>query len=46
MLEALVLATQAFIVTDRAEQLGTEQAIAFRFESSVVYGFRFLYLAI
>jgi hypothetical protein len=42
MLEALVLAAQALIVLDRAEDLGTEQAIPFRLEGPVVDGFRLL----
>jgi hypothetical protein len=44
MLEPLVFATEAFIVTDRTKQLGTEQAITLRFKRSIVNGFRFLYL--
>src|SRR4030095_459621 len=36
VLHALVLAAQAFPVGDRAEDLGAEQAIAFRLERSVV----------
>jgi hypothetical protein len=44
MLEALVFATEAFIVTDRTEQLGTEQAITLRFKRSIVNGFRFFHL--
>jgi hypothetical protein len=44
MLEALVFTTQAFVITDRAKQLGTEQAITLGPEGSIVYGFRLLYL--
>ena len=42
--EALVLATQALVVLDRAKDLGTEQAITFRLERPVVDGFRLLNL--
>jgi hypothetical protein len=40
MLQALVLATQALVVFDRAKNLGTEQTVAFWFESTVVNRFR------
>ena len=43
VLEALVLATQTFVILDRPENLGAEQAIAFRFKGTVVNGFRFFY---
>src|SRR3546814_13763722 len=36
MLQALVLAAQALVVLDRAEDLGAEQTVAFRFERAVV----------
>ncbi len=36
MLEALVLAAQALIVADRAEDLGAEQAFALRLEGTIV----------
>ena len=44
VLQALVFAAQTFIVLDRAENLGAKQSIPFRFERSIVYGLRFLYL--
>ena len=40
MLEALVLAAQALVVLDRAEDAGAEQAIALRLEGTVVDRFR------
>ena len=40
MLEPLVFAAQAFVVFDRAKNLGAEQTITFWFERSVVDGFR------
>ena len=42
MLEALVLAAQAFVVFDRPKDLGAEQAIALRLESTVVDRLRLL----
>jgi hypothetical protein len=36
VLQALVLAAQALVVLDRAEDLGAEQAVAFRLEGPVV----------
>ena len=36
MLEALVLATQALVVLDRAEDLGAEETVALRLERPVV----------
>jgi hypothetical protein len=42
----LVLATVAFIVLDRTENLGTKQSIPFRLEGSVVDGLRFLHFAV
>ena len=42
VLEALVFAAQAFVVLDRPENLGAEQAIAFGLEGPVVDGFRLL----
>ena len=46
VLEALVFAAQALIVFGRTKDLGAEQAIAFRLESTVVNGFRFFDFAI
>jgi hypothetical protein len=46
MLEALVLAAQALVVADRAEDLGAEQAVALRLEGAVVDGLRLLDLAV
>ena len=46
MLQALVFAAQAFVVFDRPENFRAKQAIAFRFESAVVDGFRLLDFAI
>ncbi len=46
MLQAFVLAAQAFIVLGWTEDLGAEQTVALRFECSVVNGFRFLDLTI
>ncbi|MNC90909.1 hypothetical protein D3C83_70660 [compost metagenome] len=46
MLEALVLAAEALVVLDRAEDLGAEQAIALRLEGAVVDGLRLLHLAV
>ena len=40
VLEALVLAAQAFVILDRAENLCAEQAITFRLESTVVNSLR------
>jgi hypothetical protein len=40
--QALVLAAQAFVVLDRAKDLGAEQAVALRLEGTVVDGFRLL----
>jgi len=45
MLEPLVLAAQALVIADRAEQLGTEQAVTLRLEGAVVDRFRLLHLA-
>src|SRR5258706_14308186 len=36
MLQALVFAAQALVVLDRSEDLGAEQAVAFRLEGPVV----------
>jgi hypothetical protein len=41
----LVLSAQALVVLDRAEDLGAEQAIAFRLEGAVVDGLGLLHLA-
>jgi hypothetical protein len=46
VLEALVLAAQALVVLDRAEDLGAEQTIALRLEGAVVDGFRLLDFAV
>jgi hypothetical protein len=43
VLQALVLAAQALVVLDRAKDLGAEQTIALRLESTVVDGFRLLH---
>jgi len=45
VLQALVLAAQALVVLDRAEDLGAEQTIAFRLEGAVVDGLGLLHLA-
>jgi hypothetical protein len=41
MLKPFVLATQAFVVFDGPENLGTKQAVTLRFEGAIVDGFRF-----
>ena len=46
MLEALVLAAQALVVLHGSEDLGAEQAVAFRLERAVVDGLRLLDLAV
>ncbi len=46
VLESLVLAAQALVVLDRAEDLGAEQAITFGLERAVVDRFRLLDLAV
>ena len=46
VLEALVLAAQALVVLDRAEDLGAEEAVALRLEGAVVDGLRLLHLAV
>jgi hypothetical protein len=46
VLEALVLAAQALVVLDRAEDLGAEQAVALRLEGPVVDGLGLLDLAV
>jgi hypothetical protein len=45
VLEALVLAAQAFVVLDRAEDLGAEQAVALGLEGAVVDGLGLLHFA-
>ena len=45
VLHALVLAAQALVVLDRAEDLGAEQAVALRLERAVVDRFRLLHFA-
>ena len=42
VLQALVLAAQAFVVLDRAKDLGAEQAVTLRLEGAVVDGLRLL----
>ena len=44
VLQPLVLAAQAFIVLDRAEDLGAEQPVALGFERTVIDGLRLLNL--
>ncbi|MNU68899.1 hypothetical protein D3C71_582750 [compost metagenome] len=44
--QALVLAAQAFVILDRAKDLGAEQAVALRLEGTVVDGFRLLDFAV
>jgi hypothetical protein len=46
VLEALVLAAQALVVLDRAENLGAEQTVPLRLEGAVVDGLRLLDLAV
>jgi hypothetical protein len=46
VLQALVLAAQAFVVLDRAKDLGAEQAVTLRLEGTVVDGFRLFYFAV
>ena len=46
VLHALVLAAQALVVLDRAEDAGAEQAVALRLEGAVVDGLRLLDLAV
>ncbi len=46
VLHALVLAAQALVVLDRAEDARAEQAVALRLEGAVVDGFRLLDLAV
>ena len=43
---AFVLTAQTFIVFNRAENTGAEQAVSFRFESTIVDGFGFFNLTI
>ena len=45
VLQALVLAAQALVVLDRPEDLGAEEAVAFRFEGPVIDGLRLLHFA-
>jgi hypothetical protein len=44
--QALVLAAQAFVILDRAKDLGAEQAVALRLEGTVVDGFRLFNFAV
>src|SRR5690606_34994972 len=46
MLQALVLAAKAFVVFDRAKDLGAEQTIALGLEGTVVDGFRLANFAV
>ncbi len=46
VLEALVLAAQALVVLDRAEDLGAEQAVALGLEGTVVDGLGLLHFAV
>ena len=46
VLQALVLAAQALVVLDRAEDLGAEEAVALRLEGAVVDRLRLLHLAV
>jgi hypothetical protein len=46
MLHAFVLAAEAFPIGDRAENLGAEEAVAFRFEGAVVDRLRLRYFAV
>jgi len=46
MLQAFVLAAQAFVVLDGTKNLGAEQSIAFRLERTVIDGLGFFDLAI
>ncbi len=45
ILHTLVLTAKTFVILDRTEDPGTEQAVPFRFEGPVVDGFRLLDLA-
>ena len=44
--EAFVLAAQTFIVLDRSKNLGTEQAVTFRLESTIVDGLGLLHFSV
>ena len=44
--QALVLAAQAFVIANRAENLGAEQPIPFRLEGPVVDRFWFLHFPV
>ena len=44
--QTLIFAAQAFVVFYRAEDFGTEQAVALRLEGTVVDGFRLLHFAV
>ena len=46
VLEALVLAAQAFVVLDGPENLGAEQPVTFRLEGTVIDGLGFFDLAV
>ena len=46
VLQALVFTAQALVILDRAKDLGAEQAIALRFERTVVDGLRLFNFAI
>ena len=46
VLQALVLAAQAFVVLDGTKNLGAKQAVTLRFEGTVVDRFRLFDLAV
>src|SRR5207253_3779850 len=46
VLQALVLAAQAFVVLDRPEDLGAEETISLRLEGAIVDRFGFLHFAV
>ena len=46
VLKSLVFTAETFIILYRSEDLGTEQTVAFRLESTVVDGFRLLNFAV
>jgi hypothetical protein len=46
MLEALIFSAQALVILDRAEDLGTEKAVALGLERTIVDGFRLFDFAV
>ena len=46
VLQALVFTAKAFVIFERTENLGAEQAIAFRLERTIVDGFRLFDFAV